>query len=49
MKKGAAKQARRKPKQKPQIVVPPSPFDFEETVRRVLKVKPPTDPKPKKR
>jgi hypothetical protein len=41
MKKGAAKRLKRQPKKKPDLIVPPSPFDFEETVRRVLKVKPP--------
>jgi hypothetical protein len=44
MKKGAPKRLQRTratKKTKPDIVVPPSPYDFEETVRRVLKVKPP--------
>lgn len=41
MKKKAGKRLPRQAKPKPDIIVPPSPYDFEETVRRVLKVKPP--------
>jgi hypothetical protein len=37
------------PKTLSDVVVPASPFDFEETVRRVLKVKPPAKKGAKKR
>jgi hypothetical protein len=46
MKKSASKRQKRQPSGP---VVPPSPFDFEETVRRVLKVKPPAKQGTKKR
>lgn len=46
MKKRASKRQKRQPTGP---VVPASPFDFEETVRRVLKVKPPEKKGAKKR
>jgi hypothetical protein len=39
---GRSEQQTRQHKKKPEIVVSPSPFDFEEPVKRVLAVKPPT-------
>jgi hypothetical protein len=47
MKKSAPKRLTRKTLSR--IIVPPSPYDFEETVRRVLQVKPPTKNGAKKR